>query len=914
MTILVICEPQNEHANKNKQPMGTGAITLFLNHAVEVGFKREDFKFVALCPPLAAQDKNSDKRKWAHVEPHVERIQSIVVNGEWDLVMTLGDLASRTVMGRSVQITKAHGIMQTAHIGEKHFKVFPFLMPSMCLAYPDYKPSFKTGFETLSRLAKGNFAADAQEAKVGTYSWAMDCWDLVKEKPAFICVDTEAYNANVDRDDEEESEDDDVDLSNIERFGSALNWQDRFTKCLSVQICWKDDEAIVIPVDEDLWKRVYPDVPVERMAGAIASVKALLEDPTVRKTGHNFKYDQHIIREKLGINAIPGWTHDTVLLAFFADDNMRQKSLDECVKRWYPRYAGYADAFNLEIDKSRMHEVPLDKFLRYAALDVIAGFGLAKALAREVMADKQNWNVYKRIGFPGLISFVEMEKNGLDIDRQRLRDFSKRVGEEADAMYKWLIERVPGKIKLDHIMQAQDKAQSKLKKKIAEPVDPAKVLSFSRQDFVLDILFRHPAGFKLKPQVFTKSTTELEDKTLKVPSISAKDHMPYFFTHSKWGEWIKHYTTYVKLKKLYTTYCGSEVDNTGFWKYITAYSKVHPQFLNWATTTGRTASRAPNGQNFPTKGELGKAYLSIFVAPKGWKLVAADLSQIELRLVAEVSKCPTMTAIYLANGDIHSKTAQATKKMVDAVWNALTKEQKKEARKSAKAVNFGFVYGMSWKKFLEFAFTQYDVKYTESEAEETRDLYFKTYRLEPWHNAMRKFVQENKFVRSLHGALRRLPQIDSDDKGKIAEAERQAINSPIQRLGSDLGQAALSRIVRQKQGDWLKPICFIHDALYFLVKEGRELEGVEAVLYAMETVPLYEWFGLKMRVPILAEPDIGISMGEKIELAEPPKDAEGNLAFPEWAKGLEPCVNFRRNAKPSWWKDELDMMCEEALW
>ena len=172
---------------------------------------------------------------------------------------------------------------------------------------------------------------------------------------------------------------------------------------------------------------------------------------------------------------------------------------------------------------------------------------------------------------------------------------------------------------------------------------------------------------------------------------------------------------------------------------------------------------------------------------------------------------------------------------------------------------------------------------------------------------MRQFVRANGFVRALHGAVRHLPGIWSNDTGIVAGVERQAINSPVQRFGSDLGLMAMARFSAQADPNLFRIIGFIHDALVMEVRDGYEQEGVEALLWAMQSTPLHEWFGITPPLPIMAEAEIGLNGGGLLEFADLPPVEER----PEWFNQMG--FDTVTPTKPSWWDDELDQCWEHLV-
>lgn len=346
---------------------------------------------------------------------------------------------------------------------------------------------------------------------------------------------------------------------------------------------------------------------------------------------------------------------------------------------------------------------------------------------------------------------------------------------------------------------------------------------------------------------------------------------------------------------------------TGFWQHLPpGRNDIHPSFWVHRTVTGRTASSDPNAQNFPKRGELAEAFRKLFIPAKGWVFLECDLSQIELRIAAWMAMEPTMLAIYRSGGDIHAATAASTlgismeqfasfsgnKNPYQASFfghmpsDIKTLDDFYEFKRfQAKAINFGFIYGMWWPKFKVYAKTDYGIEFTDDEAREVRETFFETFPgLDHWHRDSKKFVMDNGFVRALHGALRRLPSVYSDDEGIQKEAQRQAVNSPVQRFGSDLGLMGVTRFSRDCDHRVMHPCGFIHDAGIIHVREDHVDEAAFAIKFYMESNPLRQWFNITPPLPLLAD-------------VSGPGDSLG---------GLKKMKNVQAH-NPDWYNAELDL-------
>ena len=297
--------------------------------------------------------------------------------------------------------------------------------------------------------------------------------------------------------------------------------------------------------------------------------------------------------------------------------------------------------------------------------------------------------------------------------------------------------------------------------------------------------------------------------------------------------------------------------------------RLFPNFKLHGTVTGRTSCTDPNLQQVPRDPIIR----NLVGAPEGWSVVEIDYSQAELRIAAIMSGDETMKRIYQTGGDIHTHTYE----MITGEKVSDDKYIKKEQRKKAKAVNFGFVYGMGWRKFKIYARDNYGVDLTDKEAEQWRERFFQAYHSLPkWHSKQRRIVQSMGQVRSPIGRLRRLPDIYSTDKSKKAEAERQSINSPVQGFGSDLTILGMSEIMGNAQyydpdyvldKDKFFVIGTVHDATLFEVRNDYLMEFCPRAKHILEhPKALEDVFHFDTDVPIVADVAVGKSWGAGIEL------------------------------------------------
>jgi DNA polymerase I-like protein with 3'-5' exonuclease and polymerase domains len=254
----------------------------------------------------------------------------------------------------------------------------------------------------------------------------------------------------------------------------------------------------------------------------------------------------------------------------------------------------------------------------------------------------------------------------------------------------------------------------------------------------------------------------------------------------------------------------------------------------------------------------------MFGAPPGWTFVEFDYSQVELRVAAFLADETNMKHVYATGGDIHLTTAMSVTGLPS---DQITSEIRK---KVGKPVNFGFLYGMGAKKFTITAFENYGSEFSIEDAEAARHAYFALYpKLLPWHAKQRRLVNQYGRVESPLGRVRHLPDIYSPDKGVRMEAERQAINSPVQGFASDLAVLSMIEVNRifKEQGIAGHCVGLVHDALNYEIRDDHLAWALPIIKDTMEDMDLvYKKFGTVVDIPIIADGAVGQHWGDKTEL------------------------------------------------
>ena len=787
-------------------------------------------------------------------------------------VLVLGKSAARQVFGKPVKVTKARGSFSSCPITST--PVMVTLSPAHVQSRLEMEQDFDTDMSMVAALAENKFDTTAFAKSVGDYQITMDLSHLLKKPPKYLAVDTET---------------------------TSLYWA-KDASVICVPITYEAGHSLVVPVHGGM----FSDIPRADRMRVVGQLRRLLANPEVRVFGHNFKFDKHMLA-LLNIE-VANWWMDTLQLAFALDENMQSKSLKECVRRWVPSMAGYSDEFDEQTDKSNMLSASREDLVRYAGGDTDATFRLAKVQLRELKKDKQQYATVKHVQMPALRMFYRMERQGMKVSRKRLLTLSTSIQSESAKLEAELLRMVPKAVKQKHY----DKG-----------------LSFTRKEFLADILFTKE-GFRLKPINFVKTGAPATDKT---HLLNFTDN-EFVVKYMELQKIKKMQSTYIgvdsqleakpiallknggfpaAVKRIADvhpddlqeiairdvqavdaaasdivnltvcaegeTACIARSDDgeffvvadsgaTGFWKHMCDDGKIHPSFFLHKAVTGRSSSSDPNFQNIPKRGALASRYRRIFIpSRKGNVLLEADLSQAELRIAACESLDPVMMQVYREGGDIHLLSASKAARVPIS-------EVTKEMRQKAKAMNFGFLYTMGVDGFIIYAKTNYGVTFTKKEAQQIRDTYFATYaKLKTWHDRRRSEVRRNGFVRGLHGARRNLPSINSSDQGVQAEAERQAINSPVQRFASD---CTLLSMVQFSEGcpDWVLPVGTVHDSGIAECPESKHLKVAGWLRWCMANPPLERLFGLKLPIPMDADvavgPDLGTMTELKVEAVKPP--------------------------------------------
>ena len=488
---------------------------------------------------------------------------------------------------------------------------------------------------------------------------------------------------------------------------------------------------------------------------AINLLKKILEDPSIIKVGHNIKYDMLVFSQKRNgsINLYP--VHDTMCMSYVNDANRYSHKLDSLAKDFFDHETiKYDDVCGRGAKQVTFDKIHPNDVLNYAAEDADFCLRIFLALKEELFISKLN-SVYERIERPLINVIANMEKEGILIDKSTLNALS---------------------------IEFQDKL-TLLQKKIYESCGEEFNIASPKQ--LGEILFEKlnlPQDKKSKTGNYSTSISVLEELSTKGFEIA---------------DLIIEWRTLSKLKSTYTDALQESINKQT--------KRVHTSYSMASASTGRLASTNPNLQNIPIRTSDGRRIREAFIARDGYKLISADYSQIELRLMAHAANETEMIKAFNENVDIHSQTASK-------VFGIPIEDLDSETRRSAKAINFGIIYGIS-----SFGLSK-QLSCSQSEAKNFIESYFDQFpKIKIYMDAMIENAKMKGYVETFFGRRIPIKGINSKNFQERSFAERQSINAPIQGSAADIIKRAMIKIhnVFQEKQIESKMLLQVHDELVF---------------------------------------------------------------------------------------------------
>ncbi len=550
-----------------------------------------------------------------------------------------------------------------------------------------------------------------------------------------------------------------------------------------------DKQSYYVPVAHD-----YLDAPEQLSRQSVMeSLKPILESQVICKIGQNVKYDAHVLAN-IGVD-LNGIVDDTMIKSYCLNSVATRHNMDDLSEHYLGhKTIHYADVAGSGKKQLTFNQVNIDEAFPYACEDVIVTSELNKILEYKLQQYPKLMTLYRTLELPLVDIMLKLERNGVLVDEDSLFNQQVQIKSEMQEIKSQAFEIAGDEFNLESPKQIQQ------------------------------ILFSEE-GLGLEPKKKTAkgqpSTNEEALKLLEHPLVDL----------------IMSYRTLTKLNSTYLEALPKQINRqTG---------RLHTSYHQAVTATGRLSSSKPNFQNIPIRTEQGAQIRSAFVSGEGNVIVAADYSQIELRIMAHISEDKNLIEAFRNNVDVHCSTAS---QVFDTELTKVTKEQ----RRKAKAINFGLIYGMSAFGLAK----QIDVSRTE--AKQYIDGYFENY------PGVLKFMDETKekaksrgFVETILGRRLYLPQINAKNKMLQQHALRTAINAPMQGSSADIIKKAMLDIQAwiDREDNGIKMIMQVHDELVFEVQAEKSKEYAENLRSLMAEA-------LKLSIPLVVDVGIGSNWQE----------------------------------------------------
>ena len=522
-------------------------------------------------------------------------------------------------------------------------------------------------------------------------------------------------------------------------------------------------------------------------AAALDAMKPLLEDLGVLKIGQNLKFDWQIFSVR-GIDIAP--YDDTLLMSYVVDAGRSDHGLDPLAQRYFNHQTiDFNEVTKVGKSKLTFDSVDIAKATEYAAEDADVTLRLWRVLKPRLAAEHM-LHVYESLERPLLRVLARMERRGISIDRQVLSRLSGEFAQEAAGL------------------------EAEIKELAGGPINPGSPKQIG------DILFgklQLPGGTKTKTGQWSTGARALEE-------LAEQGHL----LPQKILDWRQ----VSKLRSTYTDALPGYVNPTTH--------RVHTSYALAATTTGRLSSSEPNLQNIPVRTEDGRKIRRAFIADKGFKLVSADYSQIELRLLAEIAGIEPLRKAFRDGLDIHAMTASE-------MFGVPVKDMPGEVRRRAKAINFGIIYGIS-----AFGLAN-QLGIAREEAGAYIRKYFERFPgIRDYMEETKAFAKKHGYVETLFGRKCHYPDIAASNASIRAFNERAAINARLQGTAADIIRRAMIRMegALAKQKLAAQMLLQVHDELVFEVPDAEVEKTLPVVKKVMEEAPLP---ALSLSVPLQVE-------------------------------------------------------------
>lgn len=541
-------------------------------------------------------------------------------------------------------------------------------------------------------------------------------------------------------------------------------------RIVGVSVAINKGEGIYIPFGHD-----YLGAPQQlTKEHVLSALKPILENPEIKKIAQHGKYDMEVLaNEHIHLQGIE---FDTMLESWVTDSTANSHSLETLALKYLGwRAIPFAEIAGKGAKQLTFNQIEVEKAGQYACEDADITLQIHDVLWNRISDISGLKYIFEKIEMPLLPVLAKMERTGVLIDPQKLRQQGKELDKRIRELEQEAFAIAEMEFNINSPKQLQEVLFNKLKLPVLQktPTGQASTADHVLQELALDFLL---------PRII-----------IEFRSLS-------------------------KLMSTYTNKLVEEINpDTG---------RLHTSYNQTGTSTGRLSSSNPNLQNIPIRTPEGRRIREAFVAPEGYQLISADYSQIELRLMAHISNDPNLVSAFIQDLDIHKATAaEVAGVSLDEVTN--------EMRRDAKAINFGLLYGMS-----AFGLTR-QLGIDRKAAENYIEKYFARYpKVKDYMDNTKEMAREKGYVETLWGRRLYLPDINSSQIQRQKAAERIAINAPLQGSAADVIKMAMLNIAKWLKDEKInaRMIMQVHDELVFEASETELAEITEGIRYHMTEV------------------------------------------------------------------------------
>ncbi|MGB8697475.1 DNA polymerase I [Acinetobacter sp.] len=559
----------------------------------------------------------------------------------------------------------------------------------------------------------------------------------------------------------------------------------RIAEMVGFSVAFDANDAYYIPLAHD-----YEGAPEQLNRETIlAQIKPILEDVSVEKIGHHLKYDAHILHNH-GIK-LQGWYFDTMLASYVLNSVATRHGMDDVARVYLSHLTTtYEQVAGKGVKQKTFNQIEIETAAHYAAEDAHVTYRLYEVLSKKLKAAPELDSILHNIEMPVARVLTIMEENGIELDLKFLDQLSVDFSNTIQNLESQIIEMAGQSFNVSSPKQVGEVLFDKLGLK---------------------------GGKKTATGQYSTSESILEKIDHPITAL------------------ILEYRGLSKLKSTYTDGLQKQANNDS--------GRVHTSYHQALTATGRLSSTDPNLQNIPIRAEIGRQIRKAFVAPAGRVLLAADYSQIELRLMAHLSQDEALVDAFNHGQDVHRRTAA---EVLGIALEDVTNDQ----RRQAKAVNFGLLYGMS-----EFGLIR-QLGFTRQESQDYIKQYFHRYPgIYEYMQRTRQIALEQGFVETIFGRRLYTPDIDARNMMVRKGAERAAINAPLQGSAADIIKMAMVEVDKMLPKDQAKMLLQVHDELVFEVDAEIADELAPKLAEVMQSV-------VKLSVPLIVEVGKGMNWDE----------------------------------------------------